>query len=84
MNFRNFTFPQEPAIYVGAANAIILLVVSFGLPVTVDQKVAIDGVIGTLGVLLGAILVRQNVTPVASPPSPPPPTPPTPPEPPHG
>lgn len=66
---------------VGAVNAILLLVVSFGLPITVDQKVAIDGVIGTVGVLLGAFVVRSNVTPVANIP---PVAPPVAPEPPHG
>lgn len=60
---QNFTFPREPAVYVGIVNAIILLVVSFGLPITNEQKIAIDGLVGTVAVLLGAILVRQNVTP---------------------
>lgn len=60
------SFETEPVMYVAAANAILLLLASFGLPVSSDQKVAIDGVIGLVVVPATFFFIaRAKVTPTA-------------------
>lgn len=55
-------FNREPALWVGAVNAVVLLAVGFGLPVTSEQ-VALLGA-ATAAVL--ALVTRSQVTPVSS------------------
>lgn len=63
MNFP-FTWSREPALYVAAANAVLILGIAFGLPVTPDQKVAIDGVLAAALALTAGVVIRGQVTPV--------------------
>ncbi len=55
----------EPALVVGFITAVLDLGIAFGLPLTADQKVAIIGVVSAALAMLGATLVRAEVTPVA-------------------
>lgn len=57
MNFK-FGFGSEPALVSEALRLGLLLLVSFGLPITTEQQVMILG----LGSIVLTILTRQNVT----------------------
>ena len=50
---------REPALLVGLASAVLILLTAFGVPLTEGQQAAIIGVI----IAVGAIIVRQSVTP---------------------
>lgn len=52
-------FSEEPVVWVAAINALIVLGVSFGLPITDAQKLAIDGVITGVS----AVFLRGQVAP---------------------
>jgi hypothetical protein len=52
---------KEPVVILALVEAAIVTAVAFGVPVTVEQKVAIAGL--TAAVL--TVLTRQMVTPVA-------------------
>jgi hypothetical protein len=56
---------NEPAMVVGTIVAILALLVSFGVPLKVDQQNAIRGVAEAIGVLVAAYVVRSQVSPVA-------------------
>ncbi len=62
----NLSFSQEPAIYIALANAVLLVLVNFGIPITGDQKVAIDTLLGAVLAVLAGIVIRSQVTPVAN------------------
>lgn len=49
---------------VGFATAILGALVAFGVPISEEQKTAILTIIVTAGPLLGAAVVRTQVTPV--------------------
>lgn len=51
----------EPALILGGIQAVIVLAVSFGLPITEDQKAAILA----LSAVILSIVTRQLVTPKA-------------------
>lgn len=55
----------EPAMVVGTLVAILALLVSFGVPLKVDQQNAIRGVAEAVGVLIAAYVIRSQVSPVA-------------------
>jgi hypothetical protein len=63
MNLSNFAFPKEPAIWIAAANAVLVLLITFGVPINSDQKVAIDGVLGTVLALAAGFAIRTQVSP---------------------
>lgn len=52
---------HEPAVWVGIANAMVVLVIAFGVPITMEQKGAMTAVIA----VLSSIYVRSQVTPAA-------------------
>lgn len=56
----------EPALVVGVIDAAIILAVTFGVPISADQKTAIDGVLAAVLAILGATVTRSLVTPVAA------------------
>ncbi|MBO0883964.1 MAG: hypothetical protein J2P17_27250, partial [Mycobacterium sp.] len=60
------SFNAEPAMWVGVIVALLNLAMAFGAPISPDQKAAILGVIDAASVIIGSIVIRQNVTPVAS------------------
>lgn len=57
----SLTFSDEPAVYVGAAGAILALAVAFGAPITTEQKEAILATIP----LIAAVVIRSQVTPTS-------------------
>ena len=63
MNWITKRIQQEPVLFQGLLQAIIMLWVSFGLGLNVNQ-------VGTVAAVSAAVLsfiTRQNVTPVANP-----------------
>src|SRR5699024_6839530 len=54
---------NEPALLTGFITAVIALAVSFGAPISDDQKAAIVGVAVAVVALLGGVVTRQNVIP---------------------
>lgn len=50
-------FRKEPALLIGAAEAIIALVVAFGVPLDAAQTAGVMGVVA----VIGALLTRQSV-----------------------
>jgi hypothetical protein len=57
----NFGFSDEPAVWISVVDALIILAVTFGLPITPEQKGAIDAVLAAAA----GVLIRSQVTPVA-------------------
>lgn len=53
---------REPALLVGLAGAVIAVLVSFNVALTQGQQAAIIGLV----IAVGAIIVRQSVTPNVS------------------
>ncbi len=66
-------FRNEPTVVIGAlgglVDALVLLAVQLGLPVTTGQKQAIDAVVLALGALVTLFLIRSQVTPIAKTPA---------------
>lgn len=56
----------EPAMVVGVVTAVLVLLTSFGVPISEDQRNAIVGVVSAILVLVAAVVVRSQVTPVKS------------------
>ena len=54
---------NEPALLTGLITAVIALAVSFGAPISDDQKAAVVGVAVAIVALLGGAVTRQSVTP---------------------
>ena len=52
---------REPALILGAVNAIVVLAVGFGLPVSGEQVALINAAVAAIL----AVAVRSQVTPVA-------------------
>lgn len=50
---------SEPVVIVGLVDAVLILLISFGVNIAPEQKTAIDGVLAALGVLLA----RSQVSP---------------------
>jgi membrane associated rhomboid family serine protease len=55
---------NQPALVVGFIAAIIALLTAFGLSLNDEQTAAILGVVGAIGAILAAWIVRSQVTPV--------------------
>lgn len=64
--FERYAFSQEPALWIALANAVLLVIVNFGIPISGDQKVAIDTLLGALLALTAGFATRSQVTPTAS------------------
>lgn len=57
----------EPAAWIGLCDAVLVLAVTFGVPITPEQKGAVDALLAALA----AVLIRSQVTPTAKlPPAP--------------
>lgn len=54
---------NEPALLVGVVGAIIVLAVTFGVPIDESQRTAIVGVVGAVVAILGGGTIRTQVTP---------------------
>lgn len=58
---------NEPAITIGtisaAVSAVIALLISFGVPLTEDQQIAILGVVAAVGPIVAAVITRRFVSP---------------------
>lgn len=59
-NLPDLRFSAEPAMWVALADAVLVLAVLFGLPITVEQKAAILAVV----VAASGVLIRSRVSPV--------------------
>lgn len=59
----------EPAVSVGSIGAIVtallVLLISFGVPITPDQRAAISALAALVIPIVAAIVIRSQVTPVA-------------------
>lgn len=53
---------REPALLVGIATAFLVLLTEFGVPLSDGQQAAVIGFV----IALGAVIVRQSVTPNVS------------------
>ena len=62
----DISFSAEPALWIACANAILLVAVTFGLPITGEQKTAIDTLLGALLAVGAGVVIRSRVTPVAA------------------
>jgi hypothetical protein len=55
----------EPALIVGTVQALLVLLVAFGLPISDDQVTAVLAAAGAILALVGAVVVRGRVTPTS-------------------
>lgn len=62
----NLSFSQEPALWISLVNAVLLVLVNFGIQITGDQKIAIDTLLGAILAVLAGVTIRSQVTPVAN------------------
>jgi hypothetical protein len=51
----------EPALWIAVVDALLVLGVTFGLPITPEQKGAIDAALAAIA----GVMIRTQVTPVA-------------------
>ena len=58
---------KEPAMVVGVVSALIAVAAAIGLAVTDELAEAIYAAITAIGAILGALITRSQVTPVADP-----------------
>jgi hypothetical protein len=59
----------EPALIVGVVEAVLVLLVAFGVPLTTEQRVAVLGVTSAVLAVAGSLLIRSQVSPVNKPPT---------------
>lgn len=57
---------REPALWMGVISAIIPLLISFGLPITEDQKINLLTTASAVMALITGVVVRSQVTPVVT------------------
>lgn len=57
-------FYREPALLIGFANAILLVLVNFGIPISADQKLSIDTLLGAALAILAGVTIRTQVSSV--------------------
>ena len=62
----DISFSAEPALWISLANAALLVLVSFGLPITGEQKISIDTLLGALLAIGAGVVIRSRVTPVVA------------------
>ena len=55
------TFAREPAMWIALVDTLLVLGVTFGLPLTSEQKGAIDAVLAAVA----GVLIRSQVSPAA-------------------
>jgi uncharacterized membrane protein len=67
MTLSDVGWASEPALWVGLVEAIIVLLVAFGVPISADQKAAVIGLVSAVLAVVGAIVTRSQVTPTAQP-----------------
>lgn len=60
MTLGHLTFSSEPSLWIGVIDAALMLAVTFGLPLTGDQKGAIDAFLA----VLASVVIRSQVVPV--------------------
>lgn len=53
---------REPAVIIALADAILVVAVTFGLPLKPEQKGALDALLA----VVAGILIRSQVSPVAA------------------
>jgi hypothetical protein len=53
----NLSFSREPALWLGVAQAILGLIIGFGVHITTEQA----GLIMAVAAAIAAVIVRQNV-----------------------
>lgn len=53
-------FDREPALILGAVNAIIAVAVGFGLPISIEQASLVNAAVAAVL----SVVVRSQVTPV--------------------
>lgn len=56
---------DEPALITGMVTAVLVLLVTFGVPISDEQQKAILGLFSAALMLSGALYVRSKVTPTA-------------------
>jgi hypothetical protein len=67
MNLSSIAFSQEPALWVAIADALIILAITFGAPITPEQKGAIDALL----TCVAGVVIRSQVSPVGAAAAPP-------------
>jgi uncharacterized membrane protein len=55
----NLAFSREPALWIAIIDAVLVLAVTFGAPLTAEQKGAIDAVLAAVA----GVLIRSQVSP---------------------
>lgn len=63
----NLSWSAEPALWVGLVEAVIVLLVAFGVPISADQKAAVIGLTSAVLAVVGALVTRSQVSPVSQP-----------------
>lgn len=53
----------EPALIAGLIDAVLVLLLAFGVPIDPNQKVAIDGVVSAALALATGLVIRTQVAP---------------------
>lgn len=61
----NNTWKLEPAMIIGFVTALLTLFVAFGVPVTTEQQESIKTFVTALLPIVGAVVIRSQVTPNA-------------------
>ena len=65
------SFTAEPSLYISGAGAVVealvVLLITFGVPITEAQKGAIDALVTILLTLLTGAIIRGQVTPAIQP-----------------
>lgn len=63
------SFSEEPAVWIAGVGAIVealvVLLITFGVPITGEQKGAINALVTVILTLVTGVLIRSQVTPVA-------------------
>ena len=65
MNALRNLFANEPAVVIALVDAVLVLAITFGVPISGEQKVAIDGVLAAALAVAAGLVTRSQVTPVA-------------------
>ena len=58
-------FSNEPALVMAVIEAVLVLLVAFGVPISNDQKAAVIGLASAVLALVGGLVVRSQVTPTS-------------------
>jgi hypothetical protein len=66
MNLSDLGWADEPALWIGVTEAVIVLLVAFGVPISAEQKAAVLGVVSAVLAVVGAIVTRSQVSPAST------------------